>query len=102
MNQPRKPEDYWRGEITNELRHIAETVREITRQIAALRATVEERFAAHDVYHSANEHRWGPVRWCHLHPVRFGLICAALVALILGVRDFPLTPLLRSLAELLK
>ena len=78
-------EDLWRGEVTNELRHIAQSVRDLQRQAHELQCHLVQEMESHREYHAANEHRWGAARWCERHPFRFAAVVgAALAAFALG------------------
>lgn len=66
----------WRGEVANELRHIIESVREVQRQIYDLHTQVVAELSAHRDYHARNEHLWGGVKWCQLHPFRLAAVLA--------------------------
>ncbi len=72
----------WQGETSADLRHLAEAVRDVRQEVAALRTEVVAWQAAHDRYHQTHESRWGPVRWAERHPVRFAVVVAAVVLLL--------------------
>lgn len=75
-------DDLWRGEVTAELRHIAQQLRDLDRRLAELRAAVDDRLAEHAAYHRAHEHHWGLLRLCQRHPFRTAAV-AAVGALLL-------------------
>jgi hypothetical protein len=70
----------WRGEVTNELRHIAQAVCDLQRQTHELHCHMMDKLEAHRAYHAANEHPWGPACWCERHPFRFAALAGALFA----------------------
>lgn len=73
----------WRGEVTSELRHIAQSIRDLQRQVAEVRAAIGEQFEEHRAHHAANEHKWGFARWCQLHPFQFVMLAALAAAAVL-------------------
>ena len=96
-------EDVWRGEVTNELRHIAQSVRDLQRQTHDLQCHLVQETEAHREYHAANEHRWGAARWCGRHPFRFAaLVGAALAAFALGAGGDALRDALRLAVTVIK
>jgi hypothetical protein len=95
-HHPDHDEDLWRGEVTAELRHIAQSVQDLGRQIHELRAYIADEQALHADYHARNEHRWGLVKWCHMHPVRLALAAVAVALLLAGHRSAEVRELLRA------
>ncbi len=71
-------EERWRGEVTNELRHIRAQLDRMDQRLEAFETHVAETMTRHLEYHTANEHRWGLQRWAHRHPVRFALVVAGI------------------------
>jgi|GEM_PF-2560767 hypothetical protein len=92
----RQREERWRGEVTNELRHIAAHLLSLDDQMKRLDARVEQLFARHLDYHEQNEHRWGFMRWAQRYPWRFAALVTAAVLCVRGV-DTSLMPLIREL-----
>lgn len=87
----------WRGEVSSELRHIVDSVRGLERQLHALDSRLLDELAAHRDYHSRNEHRWGFVKWCQVHPFRFAALAGVAIA-CLARRDSVLVGDLVALA----
>jgi hypothetical protein len=82
-------EDIWRGEVANEIRHIARDIREVQRQLHELQSYIVQELAEHRAYHGANEHRWGLVKLCQMHPFKLAWLAAAVVAVALAGRVTP-------------
>lgn len=80
-------DDIWRGEVANELRHIARTLDDVQRQLHDLRCALATEMGGHRDYHARNEHRWGMVRWCERHPFRLAAIVAAVLGLAWAHND---------------
>lgn len=79
----------WRGEVSNELRHLSASVRELRGAVSALHAWLEEELLQHREYHKENEHRWGLTRWCQLHPFRMAALLGALATTLLAGETAP-------------
>jgi len=72
------PLEQWRGEVTNELRHIGQALSRLEVQVQRIETEVVSALREHAAYHERNEERWGPLRWCERHPIRFAVVVAAL------------------------
>lgn len=92
----RQREERWRGEVTNELRHIDQRLAAVQQSVQELERRLEELFARHLEYHSANEHRWGLMRWAQRYPLRFAALVAAGAVWVLRA-DAAVWPLVRDL-----
>jgi hypothetical protein len=90
-------DDLWRGEVTAELRHINQSVRDLGRQLHELRVYMADEVACHADYHARNEHRWGFAKWCQMHPLRFAFVAVAVALLLAGHRADHLREVLRVL-----
>ena len=97
-----REETIWRGEVTNELRHIAQSLRDVQRQVSELRVWIAEEREAHSAYHAANEHRWGIVKWCQMHPFRLAAILLAIATYALGKEASCLPALAKVIPEMLR
>jgi hypothetical protein len=80
-------EAMWRGEVTAELRHIQLSLGELHRDVSELRTYVSDQFEEHRAYHSRNETRWGPLRWCERHPVQFATLLLGAASTLMLVRS---------------
>ncbi|MCX7625831.1 MAG: hypothetical protein N2Z21_06430 [Candidatus Sumerlaeaceae bacterium] len=72
-------DDGWRGEVTNELRHINIQLANISQRLEKVQAEVAQALVRHVEYHRSNEHRWGLMAWAQRYPLRFALLVAAAV-----------------------
>ncbi len=80
-------EEIWRGEVSNELKHIAHTMTDVQRQVQDMRCEISTQMEEHRSYHARNEHRWGLARWCRLHPFRLAAMVAAATAAMWANND---------------
>jgi len=53
--------------------YLRERLDDLQEAIRAIHAALTERLDSHDVYHAANEHRWGMIRLAQRHPFRLAL-----------------------------
>lgn len=80
-------EEIWRGEVSNELKHIAHTMTDVQRQVQDLRCEISAQMEEHRSYHARNEHHWGFARWARLHPFRLAAMVAAATAAVWANND---------------
>ncbi len=99
----RQDDAVWRGEVTGELRHITQSVRDLQRQIHDVQGYLVQELEGHRDYHARNEHRWGLVRWCEMHPFRLvGLLAFGAAVAWLGRDPGAAAAVVRVLADLLR
>lgn len=90
-------DEMWRGEVTCELRHIVQRIGDIQRQLCELQSSIAQQLAAHVKYHNENEHRWGIIKWCTLHPFQLAALAGCVTAALYGQK---LVPLLRIVKDI--
>lgn len=88
--------EQWQGEVTNELRHIAQRLTAFDQRLERLDHQLTELIAQHLNYHAENEHRWGLFRWAQRYPFRFAVLLAGLILWIHGPDTSFLSGLVRD------
>lgn len=94
---PDHHEDCWRGEVTNELRHINTQLTNIFQRLDKVQLDLAEALSRHAEYHRSNEHRWGLMAWAQRYPLRFALLVAAALLWSVNSDASLLTHLMRQL-----
>jgi hypothetical protein len=87
-------DEIWRGEVSCELRHIVQSMGDIQRQLCELQSSIAQQLAEHVKYHHENEHRWGAIKWCSMHPFRLAAIAGVITAWYYGEEIIPLIRIL--------
>lgn len=76
--------EHWRGEVTSELRHIGQALTRLENHVQRIETEVVSALREHAAYHERKEERWGPLRWCERHPIRFAVVAVAVAVWWLG------------------